>query len=301
MSFLKNLFGSQQLDGNALVRSKVMKEYAQIDLLLRFDPARSLHDEVEQRRWSRVLPKPYLETIALFQKQGWLEQKPGGAFQVTPAALPFVTAYRQRLAQEQAAAMAQVHTALASMMTSEALTVRRQYENLLPLGKAEWTGPEPQLSYSAITRRIFFLDHWLLEGLNPETVTWLKQYAAEEHLWGTNWEPVEVPEPVRADLGRNGADPVTAAYWKAYQLGLYVDNQETWQRCKGGDHVRRIELVGPDDEHTCGHCRQAVGKQFLVARVPELPHRECTSVRGCRCRYEPVLEALEEIPLTVAS
>jgi hypothetical protein len=32
-----------------------------------------------------------------------------------------------------------------------------------------------------------------------------------------------------------------------------------------------------------------------VARVPELPHRECTSTHGCRCRYEPVLETYEDL------
>jgi hypothetical protein len=80
-------------------------------------------------------------------------------------------------------------------------------------------------------------------------------------------------------------------------MGLYVDNQETWRRCKGGDHVRRIEIVGPDDEYTCAECKQMIGKEFLVARVPQLPHPRCTSPRGCRCRYEPVLETIEEIPL----
>jgi len=77
-------------------------------------------------------------------------------------------------------------------------------------------------------------------------------------------------------------------------LALYVENQETWQRCKGGDHVRRIEIVGPEDEFTCDQCRPSLGKQFLVVRVPELPPRGCTSPRGCRCRYEPVLESYEE-------
>ena len=91
-------------------------------------------------------------------------------------------------------------------------------------------------------------------------------------------------------------EPDAAAFWKAQARGLDVDNRETWQRCKGGDHVRRIEILGPNDEFTCEACRPNLGKQFLVARVPELPHRDCTSVRGCRCRYEPVLE-VEEIPL----
>jgi hypothetical protein len=86
-----------------------------------------------------------------------------------------------------------------------------------------------------------------------------------------------------------------AAYWKAQQLALYVDNQETWQRCKGGDHVRRIEIAGANDAYTCETCRAVLGKEFLVARVPELPHRGCTSPRGCRCRYEPVLEMLDDM------
>lgn len=300
MSFLKHLFGGSRLDGAALAQSRELKEYAQVDLLVRFDPARGLHDTAEQRRWSRVLPRPYLETMGLFEKQGWLQRTPAGDYQVTPAAAPFVQEYRLRLAQEQEEAMARVRDALAVRMTSEALTVRRQYENRLPLGKAEWTGPEPQMSHSALTRQIFFLDHWLLEGLSPETVAWLQRYAAEQHLWGAYWQlpAAEVPEPVQAELTQPGLmDGVEGAYWKAYQMALYVDNQATWQRCKGGDHVRRIEIVGPDDEFTCPACKESLGKQFLVARVPELPHRGCTSPRGCRCRYEPVLEAIEEIPL----
>jgi hypothetical protein len=184
------------------------------------------------------------------------------------------------------------------MMTSEALTVRRNYENRTPLGKSDWTGPEPQMSHSAVTRRIFFLDHWLLDGLSPETVQWLKIYAAEQHLWGAGWRlPADrIPAAVQQDFAASGMDAVESAFWKTQAMGLYVDNQETWQRCKGGDHVRRIEIVGPNDAYTCTTCRESAGKQFLVARVPELPHRGCTSPLGCRCRYEPVLE-VEEIPL----
>lgn len=300
MSFFKNLLGGSRLDGAALVHSQALKEYAQVDLLARFDPARPPHDSPEQQRWSRVLPKPYADTLAQFQKIGWLEQSPDGRYRVTAVAMPFVTAYRQRLAQERELAQQQVRDALDSRMTSEALTIRRQYENRLPLGQAEWTGPEPQMSHSAVTRQIFFLEHWLLDGLSEETVTWLKRYAAEEHLWGTHWMPPAdtVPESVQRELAQPGTmDGVEGAYWKAYQMGLFVDNQETWQRCKGGDHVRRIEIAGVNDAYTCPVCKEALGKQFLVARVPQLPHKECTSARGCRCRYEPVLETIEEIPL----
>jgi hypothetical protein len=300
MSFLKRLFGGNRLDGAALARSHELKEYAQIDLLARFEPARGLHETGEQRRWSRVLPRAYEETIALFEKQAWLQRTPEGLYLVTATAMPFVTDYRRRLEQEKQDAMVHVREALGARMTSEALTVRRQYENRLPLGQAEWTGPEPQMSHSALTRQIFFLEHWMLDGLSTETVEWLRRYAAEQHLWGAYWQlpASEVPDHVQAELAQPGVmDGAEGAYWKAFQMALYVDNQETWQRCKGGDHVRRIEIVGADDAYTCPTCKETLGKQFLVARVPELPHRGCTSPRGCRCRYEPVLESMEEIPL----
>ena len=297
MQLFKNLFGAK-VDGMALAQSQELKEYAQIDLLACFVTPRAPHDAASQRAWNRVLPKPYPEMLAFFQKQGWLA--PGGAgYQVTESGRPFVELYLQRTAAEQAAARQGVHAALAQMMTSEALTIRRQYENRTPLGQADWTGPEPPMNHSAVTRRVFFLDHWLLDGLSPETAKWLKLYAAEEHLWGAFWrlDPEQIPPQAAQELSRPDMAIVEAVYWRAHAIALLVDNQETWQRVKGGDHVRRLEIAGPDDEHTCVHCRQHLGKQYLVARVPELPHRGCTSPFGCRCRYEPVLETLEEIPL----
>jgi hypothetical protein len=300
VSFLKNLFGGQRLDGGALAQSQDLKEYAQVDLLAQFDPARVLHETLEQARWSRVLPRPYMDEIALFQKQGWLEKRGDETFAVTAAALPYVQAWRERIAQEKTVAMAKAREALGTRMTSEAMTIRRQYENRLPLGKADWTGPEPQPSHSALTRQLFFLEHPMLDGLSPETLAWLQMYAAEQHLWGAYWRlsPADVPAYVQAQLAQPPVmDGAEGAYWKAYQMGLYVDNQETWRRCKGGDHVRRIEIVGANDEYTCEECKKTLGKEYLVARVPELPHPGCTSPRGCRCRYEPVLETIEEIPL----
>lgn len=297
MQLFKNLFGAK-VDGMALANSQELKEYAQVDLLVQFVQPQPAHDANAQRAWSRVLPRPYPEMLAFFQKQGWLTSTADG-YVVSEVGRTFVDAYRQRTAAEKQAAMQGVHAALAQMMTSEALTIRRQYENRTPLGKADWSGPEPQMNHSAVTRRIFFLDHWLLDGLSEETVKWLKLYAAEQHLWGVHWRltPEQIPPSVSQELARPDMDIVESVYWRAHAIALYVDNQETWQRVKGGDHVRRMEIVGPDDEATCEHCRQTLGKQFLVARVPELPHRECTSPFGCRCRYEPVLEVLEEIPL----
>lgn len=297
MQLFKHFFGAR-VDGMALAHSTELKEYAQIDLLAQFATPRPLHDATLQRDWSRVLPKPYLETIGALQKQGWLA-KSGESYAVTASGRAFVDAYLERTAEEKRVAMEGVHAALAQMMTSEALTIRRQYENRTPLGKAAWTGPEPQMNHSAVTRRIFFLEHWLLDGLSPETAKWLQLYAAEQHLWGAYWRlsADQIPPAVAQEVAHPEQPIVETVFWRAHAIALRVDNQETWQRVKGGDHVRRLVIVGPDDEQTCEHCRQTLGKQFLVARVPELPHRACTSLLGCRCRYEPVLEALEEIPL----
>ena len=296
MSFLRKLFGrAPSLDGEAMATSIDKADYAQIALLTEFATGRALHEGLEQQLWARALPQPYLTIITLLEKQGWLEEQ-RGQWHTTTTAMPIITRYQERLAIEKKEVLPKVKRALADRDTSEALAIRRAYEAAQPLGKATWTGPEPQLSHSALTRRILFLDHWLLDGLSPETTTWLKQYAAEEHLWGAYWRlsADAIPAAVQNELATPDLDGVEAAYWKAFQLALHVDNQETWQRCKGGDHVRRIEIVSADDQQTCSRCRETGGKQFLVARVPELPHRDCTSIYGCRCRYEPVLESYEE-------
>ncbi|MCC6457346.1 MAG: hypothetical protein IT328_20495 [Caldilineaceae bacterium] len=298
MSFLKKIFGGgPTLDADTLVQSTDPKQVAQIDLLMHFSEPRQLHDLGVQQRWSRALPQPYTETIKLFTKLGWLETSPQGQYQVASSLRPQVQAYRERLEREKAEIMPQVRAALERKETSEALTLRREYEARFPLGESGWTGPDPQLSHSSLTRRIFFLDHWILEGLSKATQDWLKLYAAEQHLWGATWHvpESEIPEAVRAELTRPDMSAGEAAYWKAQEMMLYVDNQETWQRCKGGDHVRRIEIAGPDDEYTCETCRPFLGKEYLVVRVPELPHRGCTSPRGCRCRYEPVIEMIEDV------
>ena len=298
MSFLKNLFGAKAVDGNALALSAEKKEYAQIELLSLFTEARALHDPMEQQRWSRSLPDEYGDTLEFLQKQGWLEET-SGRYKVTAAGTPFVATYTDRLACEKADVMPLVRQALADRDAGEALDIRRRYESRQPLGTVAWSGPEPQMSHSSLTRRILYLDHWLVEGYSNETADWLKLYASEQHMWGAYWRlpQAEIPDMVQKELvGDNPAlNVVETTYWRAYQLGLYVDNQETWQRCKGGDHVRRIEVLGPDDDHTCDHCRESLNQQFLVSRVPELPHRECGSVYGCRCRYEPVLESYGEL------
>jgi hypothetical protein len=294
MGFFKRVFGSGGMDGAKLAASSDKGEYAQIELLGCFESADALAPLAERQRWGRVLPQSYDETIRLFVKEGWLEHD-GGAYHLTTAATPFVTAYRLRQEAEKAAVMAQVRNALKAKDTSEALDLRRAYEARQPLGKADWTGPEPQMSHSALTRRILYLTHPLLDGMSPQTVDWLRHYAAEQHLWGTSWRVKEdsLPESVRGELASHDMTASESAFWKSIQLSLLVENQDTWQRLKGGDHVRRIEIAGPDDEFTCDVCRPLLGKQYLVARAPELPPAGCTSVRGCRCRYEPVLESYE--------
>lgn len=290
MGLFRRLFGGGEIDGMALATSPDKSEYAQIDLLSRFATPGPLANESEQARWNRVLPQPYGATIRLFEQQGWLTRD-GSRYVTTASAAPFVAVYMERLETGRQRALARVRQEIEALDCGEALEIRQQYERSHPLGKSDWSGPEPQLSRSSLTRRILYLNHWLLDGLTPETVEWLKLYAAEQHLWETYWQlPAdEIPAGVQAELASDSMEIGEAVYWRAYQLALVVDNQETWQRCKGGDHVRRIEIAGPADEHTCDHCRAALGQQFLVARVPDLPHRACTSSRGCRCRYEPVL------------
>lgn len=298
MKFLKSLLG-RKLNGELLAQSDRKEDFAQIELLAYFAAGAPTHDALTQQRWSRVLPREYGDQIALFQDIGWLDSDGNTdgetLLRLADGAKPFVDLYSRRLEQERAAIMPKVRAALERKDTSEALELRRAYEARTALGEAQWTGPEPQLSHSSLTRRILFLEHWLLDGLSLETVDWIKLYAAEQHLWGTYWRLTsdEIPKNVMNELTTKELTGEEMAYWKSYQLALHVDNQETWQRCSGGDHVRRIRIVRAAEGTSCAHCLQTTGKEFLVARVPKLPHKECTSVCGCLCRYEPVLESYE--------
>lgn len=298
---LKNLLSliKRGPDGETLARAQNKSDYAQIDLLARFVEPQPLHSPLDQQRWSRVLPQEYGVMLKTLQERGWLA-KQGDSYQVTDVGMPFVRLYQDRLAREKAEVMPGVRAALVAKDTSTALDLRRAYEARQPLGQAQWSGPEPQMSHSALTRRILFLDAAkFLPGISPTAASWLKLYAAEQHLWGAYWRVAEedLPTDVRGDLATEEMDAASAAYWRAYQLALYVDNQETWQRCSGGDHVRRLELVGPDDgEPLCGACQELAGQQFLVARVPALPLVTCTCLHGCRLRYEPVLEMYDDLP-----
>ena len=131
MGFLRKLFGASRLDGAALASSTEKAEYAQIELLSRFQTRQPLHEAAEQQLWNRVLPQPYNDTIALLQKQGWLELN-GNSGQVTALAQPFVTTYLARLADEKAAVLPKVRQALRQKDTSEALTIRRASEARQP-------------------------------------------------------------------------------------------------------------------------------------------------------------------------
>lgn len=295
MGFFKKMFGGAAPDGARLAASPDKTDYIQIALLSEFAPAAPLHSAGTRQRWNRELPHPYAEMITQFVKSGWLQAE-GDLYRATTAAEPFVAHYQARVQQEKANAIPRVRKALEAGDTSEALELRRDYEAWHPLGRSNWTGPEPQLSHSALTRRIIYLQHWLLDGLSKETADFLKMYAAEQHMWDATWrlQPNGIPASVQAELANPNLDPVETIFWKASQLSLYVDNQETWLRCKGGDHVRRIEIAGPPAEEVCEECAKFLGKEFLIARSPDLPLRNCTCARGCQLRYEPVLEHMEE-------
>ncbi len=278
MGFLKRMMGGGgALDGPKLAASPNLADYGQIHLLAAFATPRPLHAPGVRQRWNRVLPQPYDETIQRLVKVGWLQVQGDNYATTRPRSLRWMSIARVLLPKRRPFCP-RVRKALAARDASEALDLRRQYEARFPLGEAEWTGPEPQMSHSSLTRRILFMQHWLLDGLSPDTVDWLKHYAAEQHLWGTHWQLAadEVPTGVQDELATPAMDGVEAAYWKSRQLGLYVDNNETWLRCKGGDHVRRLKIAGPDDEFTCATCKALLGKEFLVARAPELPLRDCT-------------------------
>ena len=106
MNLFKSLFG-KKLDGAALARSAKKEEFALIELLSHFKDGAPIHGPLTQQRWQRVIGEGYAEQLGKFGEAGWLKEigpvDGVAAYGATEAALPFVAAYEERLAQDRAA------------------------------------------------------------------------------------------------------------------------------------------------------------------------------------------------------
>lgn len=53
------------------------------------------------------------------------------------------------------------------------------------------------------------------------------------------------------------------------------------------DVVTGVKILASND--SCAACQQISGKEFTLDDALELPFKDCTSEKGCRCSYLPIV------------
>jgi len=57
---------------------------------------------------------------------------------------------------------------------------------------------------------------------------------------------------------------------------------EQWRKDKNLN-IKYVEIRPIKDDSSCEVCKSLYGKIFNIKDVPEIPHKDCTSICGCRC------------------
>ncbi|MEZ4558267.1 MAG: hypothetical protein R2854_17840 [Caldilineaceae bacterium] len=248
-----------------LATSTDISEYAQIDCCA----ALSSCARATVRGGDALEPRPAAQLrrhTGSSSSKGWLARA-GDLFQTTPTAAPFVEEYAARLDRGRQRAMEKVRTAIVARDCGEALDIRRQYESSHPLGSADWSGPEPQLS-----RRL------ANAAASSSWTEWLPGRSESRRWSGSSFtQPSSICG--RRTGGAGCRDP--GITWRpdlaspalTRRLRPHVGERTNWRftwttrrrgnATKGGDHVRHVS-TGPEDGYTCEFCRAEHGQEYLV-------------------------------------
>ena len=137
----------------------------------------------------------------------------------------------------------------------------------------------------AVLETIYSRVPGILKDLNPTALPALRTGAAMSYLWGTGrsrpWMPADLVTGCRLD-----AETCTRMFiFLGYSRRTLDD---FFKKSYGVVHGAEI-LAAPD---ACPTCAALNGARFRPGEVPEIPHPECTSTKGCRCALLAVLDEL---------
>lgn len=69
--------------------------------------------------------------------------------------------------------------------------------------------------------------------------------------------------------------------------GLHRFNLEQW---RNNINIKQVKILHIKDELSCDVCHSLDGKILTIDDVPELPNKDCTSIKGCRCEMLPTFK-----------
>ena len=148
----------------------------------------------------------------------------------------------------------------------------------------DWANHNPAPDV-AVLETIYSRVPGILKGLNPTALPALRTGAAMSYLWGTGrakpWMPADLVTGCRLDAETCARMFIFLGYSRRTL-------DEFFEKSYGVVHGAEI-LAAPD---ACPTCAALNGVRFRPGEVPEIPHPECTSTKGCRCALLAVLDEL---------
>lgn len=128
----------------------------------------------------------------------------------------------------------------------------------------------------AVLQLLFESTPKLLHAIDAEKLERLRAPAGMAFLWGKD----SAAQWIQADFTRDTplAPEVVSAMLLTHARYLY-DREEYRRRMDSA-----YEIWCTHDRHSCSSCKSLHGKQYRLESLPELPHTDCVSSKGCRCR-----------------
>ncbi|HLO13594.1 MAG TPA: hypothetical protein VK206_02115 [Anaerolineales bacterium] len=68
-----------------------------------------------------------------------------------------------------------------------------------------------------------------------------------------------------------------------------AENRKLLRKWRKDGLIGSVRIRGVNDKFVCSECKKLIDSEFLINRVPELPHVNCTSKPDCRCYYQAVV------------
>ncbi|MBE0643515.1 MAG: hypothetical protein IH600_05505 [Bacteroidetes bacterium] len=135
---------------------------------------------------------------------------------------------------------------------------------------------DDQLENVEILKKLFEHTPRLLAAFDAQTLDGLRPAAGMAFLWGKESAAPWVSESLRVD-GRLDAVTVCAMLISHARHLQEVENYR-------GARYNAFEIWSRNDDDTCTACRELRGKLYSLDSLPELPHAQCSSTHGCRCK-----------------
>ncbi len=149
----------------------------------------------------------------------------------------------------------------------------------------DWSSYNPKRNI-LVLKQIFNGKPKFLSGRSMDQLNVLRIGAGMAYLWGTKGSKKWLPPDFQTGLP---FDNEVAAR----MLHFYASNEADLQEYRKSRDIKGVKIGVVSD--SCEACKRLENKSFSFNNVPELPYEKCTSPKGCRCSYTPIMLSWKEL------